>query len=342
MEHDVLTASASFTDETTPHTMFTGGHRVVVAATIPHDDPLGWLFDLTAAMSSASGEVKSEAALAKLRDLPGAQRHSILAGMRSARIHVCDQRPYRDKIEVDLISLYGDRMAFKSLLAASKSDPLAHRLVELFNEAVARQILIDSPVTTVSYRVQTMVEELGGFASLRRDVGTLDQLIAGLSDPQGGRLLRRAIEFAAKASAAFSEIDVATSDIDSFTSRWCSVSPKVRESVRMMLSQAHVFDRGNDRVVGVLETIRSNMAELLADESVVGSDSGRLITIDSIVSPHVQAADIAAGYAKGIYERDGLVDLTRQFDAVVFNGMRVGESEAERVMKRWNSIRPAA
>jgi hypothetical protein len=53
-----------------------------------------------------------------------------------------------------------------------------------------------------------------------------------------------------------------------------------------------------------------------------------LAELDSADSREIQAADIAAGIARELWYREGLVNLVRHLDYVLLNGMRLSETSA--------------
>jgi hypothetical protein len=53
-----------------------------------------------------------------------------------------------------------------------------------------------------------------------------------------------------------------------------------------------------------------------------------LAEVNSADSREIQAADIAAGIARELWYRAGLVNLARHFDYVLLNGMRLSETSA--------------
>ena len=97
-----------------------------------------------------------------------------------------------------------------------------------------------------------------------------------------------------------------------------------------VLSSAHAFDAGNERIVEGIEEQRSIV--------LAKTDEGRffyphfmpepLIEIDSAFSPDIQIADIAAGIARRIWHETNLVFLVRHFDYVTYNSKRLSEAKA--------------
>lgn len=60
-----------------------------------------------------------------------------------------------------------------------------------------------------------------------------------------------------------------------------------------------------------------------------------LHSVDSRESFYIQAADIAAGIARYLYEIGGIQEVASRFDYVTLNGRRVCQDDASEVMREW-------
>lgn len=138
-----------------------------------------------------------------------------------------------------------------------------------------------------------------------------------------GRGLREAMIFAARAHAMF-DLDTVQRHVEATPLIYRS--PVVQVTLAELLSTARVFDKENQETVDVLneaaEEIAKNLAEgILADENVT---SQPLVTeIDSRQIDHIQAADIAAGWAREMLELSDIRFLAGRFECVWVNGVRV-------------------
>ena len=135
--------------------------------------------------------------------------------------------------------------------------------------------------------------------------------------------LREAMIFAARAHAMF-DLDIVQRHVEATSLIYRS--PVVQVTLAELLSTARVFDKENQETVDVLneaaEEIAKNLAEgIFADENVT---SQPLVTeIDSRQIDHIQAADIAAGWAREMLELSDIRFLAGRFECVWVNGIRV-------------------
>lgn len=64
-----------------------------------------------------------------------------------------------------------------------------------------------------------------------------------------------------------------------------------------------------------------------------------LYSLDSSKSFFVQAADIAAGITKYLYEIGSILEVALHFDYVTLNGWRVSQNDAYEIMREWKQKR---
>jgi hypothetical protein len=103
-----------------------------------------------------------------------------------------------------------------------------------------------------------------------------------------------------------------------------------------LIRPPHAFDRGNHSAVDWINEQRHNV---LQQTDRVGwfypaFKPEPSEEVESSESPLIQAADIAAGIARQIWAREGLCQLVRSFDYVVYNGERQSEQSASSAEKR--------
>jgi hypothetical protein len=61
--------------------------------------------------------------------------------------------------------------------------------------------------------------------------------------------------------------------------------------------------------------------------------------LDSRQSFYVQAADIAAGIARQLYEGGSILAVKLNYDYVMFNGKRISQNEAYETIEEWRQSR---
>jgi hypothetical protein len=139
-----------------------------------------------------------------------------------------------------------------------------------------------------------------------------------------GTGLRSALVFAARAHATF---DVASMDETARSTRDAFHSPLSCEMLREVLSTSRTFDQEDDRSAEVLNRASEAIAEHLRDELPCVSDQPLVQEQDSRAIDHLQAADIAAGWAREIIDAGGVRALGAVFERVWVNGFLMKGSQ---------------
>jgi hypothetical protein len=94
------------------------------------------------------------------------------------------------------------------------------------------------------------------------------------------------------------------------------------------IADSRAFDRGES---DALDFVKEQRSQVLAESRLFPwgiLQQKELAELDSADSREIQAADIAAGIARELWYREGLVNLVRHFDYVLLNGMRLSETSA--------------
>jgi len=65
---------------------------------------------------------------------------------------------------------------------------------------------------------------------------------------------------------------------------------------------------------------------------------GQLYPVKSHESEYIQAADIAAGFARDAYEKYSVVAVAEQFEYVTINGERVTQDNAQERFEYWRQL----
>jgi hypothetical protein len=88
----------------------------------------------------------------------------------------------------------------------------------------------------------------------------------------------------------------------------------------------HVFDEGNRPSVTAISELRDSVRNRLAVRNLIlltdDAPSGA-IELESAATPLLQAADLAAGWARRIYLDRGVKGVSEQFKGVILNGSMV-------------------
>ena len=82
------------------------------------------------------------------------------------------------------------------------------------------------------------------------------------------------------------------------------------------------FDTGHEKALEDIGEVRSKSVEGVAEQYgiAIADWQGRIEALSSTTSDHLQAADIAAGFARSDHQRAGIPGVLARFRAVLYNG----------------------
>lgn len=297
----------------------------VVVARIPISD-LRWHKDVVERLARRGGEVKASRVLRHWDGLPHDLRRAIKTTIREARISILDPRSYAFEFDGML-----------SRAARGLGSDVRQRIRKQFLFKYVRdRVLIDSP----AFRIQQMLfpdpmldlSEVYGVSSadIRND-SLFKELRKKLQKPHTVHL------FGARSTVAFAEIldpEEQANALRKMQEGGFFARDSVDASIfRKHRATRHVFDEGNSATVGAIEFLRQTAetaVKRLDRFPLMLEGEGEIIEKPSTYSPELQAADLAAGYARQLYEsHDGLKKVCLEFRQVLLNGTVVSEWRQE-------------
>lgn len=156
-----------------------------------------------------------------------------------------------------------------------------------------------------------------------QELTTLNQFTPETIRAKIGDGLNAASIFAARSYAMF-DVYTGTFEIDSMSDAWRS--PMAELILCEIMATERVFDNEHPQSVEVLNEIVSEISKRLSETWPMfpkDSKSPLIREADSRAIDHIQAADIAAGWARDILETSEPKALGAQFERVWVNGRRL-------------------
>jgi hypothetical protein len=199
---------------------------------------------------------------------------------------------------------------------------------------MARQMLIDSPAERLKrlHRAMTLPDlPEWMMPHARRDARELDFDYSSFEDRKVRVNIKQLSVSVSKSSSVFFPA------LDSFYeagehSQWPATAWDFW-SVNRVLCESHAFDDGNRKAVMWIDRQRCALLSRIDPylQLSITATLKPLEVIGSADSFFVQAADIAAGIVRTIWERQSLVSIAQAFEYVTYNGSRIGATDAVRV-----------
>ena len=147
----------------------------------------------------------------------------------------------------------------------------------------------------------------------------------------------KAVKYAAKSGSVFNRaIDFVRPRAMVGNENW------MHYYVRQALRDSHAFDRGDDKSLEWIDRQRKEVVRSRPygyhDYSYEVNSFGELHSIPSDQSSYIQAADIAVGFARQEYERNGIAAVAGKFEYVTLNGERITQDNAENKFEMWRQL----
>ena len=340
----------SFTDESSPKLPKSHRRVSIHGQVMRESDDLKWFRELVKLYPNDSPENKSVRILKDFRSYPYEFRKMIRAGMKKVRIHIVDSLSYQEPYKEALQSVYNrDQVRWLLNRDAQKGNEFAQYIQRQLDEFVARDILRDS----TSQRLRDMVETeggVGGFFPLLRPINPQPPYRPVDLQPfrrKSGSITSQAVKAVSKAASVFTPV------MDQLTPMAYLDSWHRRFEVHNALSDYHGFDEGDEKALTWVRDERDEISrrtfqgipEYIDDtsfETFSEFTREKLYSLRSHESEYVQAADIAAGFARTDYEKYGIVAVAERFEYVTINGDRITQDNAQKKFDHWGNLHEQA
>jgi hypothetical protein len=331
-------SAISFTDDTSPDTRRTRQRHVSIHATVIKEKRHDWYYEILKLFPGFKEELKSTQVLESYKNLPREKQQVIWNTLKDVHIHITDSLPLQASFEKVVQNAVRRPDGFELLKQrAYQGDETAKKLLGMVNDGIAKSIIRSG----LSKHLKSFIRDYEPPGSLRRYLpkertyfDDSDEELLRLKRARGS-VVKNAVVYTSKSGAAFSGA------MDVFSTFYGS-DFLMRRRLNQAVEASHAFDKGNERAIDWLEDERRIIAKeiLMRNAYRYGYEYDELrlsplYSIDSRKSLFVQAADIAAGIAKYLYEIGSILEVTLRFDYVTFNGWRISQDDAAEKMKEW-------
>ncbi len=257
-------------------------------------------------------------------------------------VHIVDPRPYVEHAkDVLRTALHRDDAPEVLARLSAEGIPGANWMLANLVKYTATSVLMDS----TAVRVNQLGRALGRFPishpffDSAADI-SIDPIEVEDFDDKPRSLLREVTAWTAKSAAAFESalhcINEMEHEIESF--RYFP-EQLIKRRMESRVLDRHAYDEGHPRHIQLLEDARTNILETLSTPGSWPPTRKRTRAtgysqFDSRECYFGQAADIAAGLARHVYETEKLVTIVSRFEHVTHNGERMSLKGAEEQMRR--------
>lgn len=325
----------SFTDETSPRKPAASDRKVSIHGQVIKELPLDWYHDLMRLYPGERGEVKSVRILNEFHNLPREIQDNTWAGMKRVIINIVDSLSYQTDYKKILADVYKNDKAYELLrLHANQGKEVAKNILKVMDVTITEWIIRDSP----PYRLKEIMCPRyfpGSLAFYMNQPQPYDDEVDLTPfKSKTSSMLGKAVKYSSKSGSVFFRA------IDQIDGRQRYLGENwTQYRVNQVLRDSHAFDRGDDKAIKWIDNQRQDIAKGgLYNYRHNKFSFQTLYSVSSETSSHIQAADIAAGFARLAYERYGIVAVAGSFDYVTLNGERITQNDAEEKFELWRQL----
>lgn len=330
--------AVSFTDGTTPFFPPNQRRSVAIEGTTPRDSDLNWYYILLQRYTHVPGELKSEVIIKDFHTQPSNIQQAVWTGMKYVLIHITDVLPYQQAV-VSIIERRAKKGWYDTLKKnAQAKDKISIEMLKWADKFIDDYVSGCLQRGSSASRFVHLMQYLEHPFDLRNylpkiDIGfrRVEIDYSAAIDPDKTRLtVRRIAKWNTRADAIF-----ATAEWDLFKNPSYGIYG-IKEQAFRAISQAYAFDEGDHPAVKWMESARETSVDAMFPYDFWRKRFlKKLPEVDSKKSYFTQIGDIAAKFAGQIYERGGLIEVTKKFEFVTFNGERITEEIASENVRKW-------
>lgn len=301
-------------------------HRCHILAQIKNDQNLDWYYRLLSLIQKTSPgekEYKSDIAIAKLSSLDREAQKIILRTLQDVMIVILEPRRYLKELGVEIGGDYSYVVRLhETRFKISRSDrDMFNYYDDFLKDTISNLVLISSPV----FAIGGSLSELP-VAPRREDFFTPENILFLIKHTDSKKKVMGAIKLTSRLFVTFFEvIDPETrkrllEEMIDYGPSW-EASPFHRSLLVKALSIDRHFDEGDTQSVDIIKKcvgeVESSLRYYYDQESF---PHPIIDEIKSETSPFIMAADWAAGFARELFEKDGISGVKQRFRYVIYNG----------------------
>ena len=305
-----------------------------IQAQLLKNEPLSWFHSIASRISDNVGELKSSRAAEIFFALGDREKRLISSGLRKVRIHITDPRAYYKECKLALETILGPGEMVLGFLRRLDKQPHIRNIQSITRRYITTNIVRDSLAEQLR-RENYVLECVAGcrlpYSMIPAEIQQMfppkpwASVDISVFEKNGSNPINQASTAVAKSASVFSDaLDVVSEAI--------TLSPAQRRAMqaRALLQSAasrpRAFDKGESQAIGFVREQQALVVKELSFPPLLVLSSCDLTEVDSRDFHEMQAADVAAGIARDLWFRFGLVSVIHHFEHVLLNGTRLTEN----------------
>jgi len=323
---------SSFADESWSGNLW---FRHMVLAHIFSNQDLDWFNQLLFCKSKkglGSIEFKAHEAIKLLAEVDISIKNKIWQSLQDVIIIIIDPRYYLKMFGIEVFP----NSVFKlknegNEISINRSNQSYSLLVELLQKYISEIILLDSPLSDIKFSIDEISSVFDVFPNTSFFSPENIMSLVQKNDYKKGIL--GAIELSLRFYSAFFElIDQGTKksvgeELFQYGNDFLWIEPRYHlEILYKSISSNRFFDEGYTKSISIIkrccENIKTGFKHPIFEYEFI-LPQVRIAELDSKENIRIQAADLAAGIARNIYENKGINILKEKFNYIVLNGEKI-------------------
>jgi len=327
---------ASFADESWRGNQW---FRPKVLAHILSDKDLGWFFELvkiTKEKNLYPGELKAHIVIDLLPELDYKLRNRIWQDLQNVIIIITDPREYLSTMGIKIYEDGAFQLKIeKRNIMIEPNDENYIYFVNSLQDYLSGRILLDSPISDIAHSISEIWFNFDIFPANVDSFfpnSILNTILSKMNKKETKKKIINSIKLFLRSHSAFFELrDPETKN---------KVLEKIKqkrpifvsayyhyELLSQSLSYDRFFDEGHSQSITIIKNIQDiliqafNKHQIFCDSTPILPP--KIIELDSKKDIRIQAADVAAGIARNIYETKGIKGLKERFNYIIFNGRKI-------------------
>jgi len=299
--------------------------RPIVLAHMSSDTDLYWFFELYKRRKNKNGEFKANEARMILDSLDIRLKNKIWQSFQNVTIIIIDPKKYLSNPPIKIINggiiQLGDNII-------NRSHPNYNSLRESLQDYLSKRILLDSPASDIDYSMRKISDYIDMYPLFdERDFYT-DLILQKINKKDPKKRVINTAKLSTRLHSAFFELKDPETKEETLIKvlsgrRYFNPAYYYRELLYQSISPARFFDEGDRLSIKIIKELHEKINQGLQQFNKYTLPSPKIIELDSKKDIRIQAADVAAGIARDIYERHGIKGLRDKFNYVFVNERKI-------------------
>jgi len=302
----------------------------IILAHVPSDNDLAWFFELIKRRQNKNGELKANEALRILNNLDIRQRSKIWQSLQNVIIIINDPKQYLSNLGIRILNGVIFQFEYqKKHIKITPQNESYNSFLKLLQDTLSRIILLDSPASDIYYSMSEISYCIDIYPIFDEDDFYPYLILEKMDKEDPRKRIINVKKLSARLHSAFFELKDPQTQEETLKKvlpeerRYFNPSYYYSELLYQSISPARFFDEGDRLSIKIIKELQEKINQGLQQFNKYTLPSPKIIELDSKKDIRIQAADVAAGIARDVYECHGIKGLRDKFNYVFVNERKI-------------------